>query len=135
MIKPNMIKKDPCGVVYLDLINTKFKDYNKQYRRYWLVGGTPFEYLMNMWRELDYDCDFWIFLLEHYKYHIHNHKNYHKIREQRALNKIKRIMMNKIYLVKHKNKLENVFIEMFDNNEWCKNLKDDNKLLINFWWC
>tara|TARA_R100001463_G_scaffold106632_1_gene161275 strand:+ start:5090 stop:5320 length:231 start_codon:yes stop_codon:yes gene_type:complete len=61
--------------------------------------------------------------------------NMNKIREQRALNKIKRIMMNKIYLVKHKNKLENVFIEMFDNNEWCKNLKDDNKLLIHFWWC
>lgn len=95
MMKPNMNKKDPSGVVYLDLINTKFKEYNKEYRRYWLVSGTPFNYLMNMWRELNYDCDFWVFLLEHYKYHIHNHKNYHKIREQRALNKIKRIMMNK----------------------------------------
>jgi len=131
MMKPNMNKKDPSGIVYLDLINTKFKDYNKEYRR----NNDAFIYLMNMWRELDYDCDFWVFLLEHYKYHIHNHKNYHKIREHRALNKIKRIMMNKIYLVKHKNKLENVFIELFDNNEWWKNLKDDNKLLINFWWC
>ena len=91
MLKPNMNKKDPSGVVYLDLINTKFKDYNKEYRR----NNCAFTYLMNMWRELDYDCDFWVFLLEHYKYHIHNHKNYHKIIEQRALNKIKRIMMNK----------------------------------------
>ena len=93
-MKPNMNKKDPGGVVYVDLINTKFKDYNKEYRRYWLVSGTPFNYLMNKWRELYYDCDFWVFLLAHYKYHIHTHKNYHKINEQRALIKIKRIMMN-----------------------------------------
>ena len=45
------------------------------------------------------------------------------------------MMMNTIYFLKHKNKLENVFIEMFDNVEGCKNLKDDNKLMINFWWC
>jgi len=91
MMKPNMNKKDPSGVVYVDLINTKFKDYNKEYRNESRCDGTPFNYLMNMWRELDYDCNFWVFLLEHYRFHIHNHKNYYKIKEQRALNKIKRI--------------------------------------------
>ena len=54
MFKPNKDKKDPSGVVYLDLINTKFKDYDKEYRRYWLVEGIPFNYLMNMWRDLDF---------------------------------------------------------------------------------
>jgi hypothetical protein len=93
MMKPNMNKKDPSGVVYLDLINTKFKDYNKEYRND--STTCPFTYLGKMWRELDYDCNFWVFLLEHYRFHIYNHKNYYKIKEQRALNKIKRIMMNK----------------------------------------
>jgi len=81
---PNMDKKDPSGVVYLDLINTKFKEYNKQYRQHWLVIGIPYNYLMNMWRKLYYECDFWEFLLEHYRYHIYGHQNYHKIKEQRA---------------------------------------------------
>jgi len=95
---PNMKKKDPSGVVYVNLINTKFKEYNKQYRRYWLVSGTPYNYLMFMWRELYYDCDFWRFLLEHYRHHIYGVKNYYKIKEQRASNKIKKIMMKK-YLI------------------------------------
>jgi len=88
-----MNKKDPCGVVYLDLINTKFKYYYLEGK--FSRNKEPFNYLMNMWRELYYDCDFWVFLLEHYRYHIHNHKNYHKITEQRALNKIKRIIFQK----------------------------------------
>ena len=87
MFKPNKDKKDPSGVVYLDLINTKFKDYDKEYRRYWLVEGIPFNYLMNMWRDLDDDCDFGVFLLEHYKYHKQGHNVYHKIK-QNQLQKI-----------------------------------------------
>ena len=71
---PNKNKKDPSGVVYVDLINTKFKDYHKEYRHPDLVRDIPYNYLMRMWRELDYDCDFWVFLLEHYRYHIHGHK-------------------------------------------------------------
>jgi len=102
MMKPNMNKKDPSVVVYVDLINTKFRDYNKEYRKIGYIDGIPYNYLMNMWRELPDDCDFWEFLLGHYKYHIHKHKNYHMIREQRALNKIKRIMMNKYF----KNKID-----------------------------
>ena len=92
MYKPNKDKKDPSGVVYLDLINTKFKDYNKEYRRYWLVEGIPFNYFMNMWRDLDYDCDFWVFLLEHYKYHKQGHNEYHKIKQnqlQKIFNKLR----------------------------------------------
>jgi hypothetical protein len=89
MKKPNMKKKPVggSGIVYLDLINTKFKDYNKEYRND--STTCPFTYLGKMWRELDYDCNFWVFLLEHYRFHIH--QNYHELREQRALNKIKRI--------------------------------------------
>ena len=80
MEQPNMKKKDPSGVVYLDLINTKFKDYH----------GQPFLYLMKMWRELYYDCCFWVFLLEHYRYHIHGHDKYHLIRENRSAVKIQK---------------------------------------------
>ena len=94
MYKPNKDKKDPSGVVYLDLINTKFKDYEKEYRRYWLVDGlvieTAFTYLMNTWRDSDNDCDFWVFLLKHYKYHKQGHNEYYKINQ----NKLRKIFNN-----------------------------------------
>ena len=89
---PNRDKKNPCDVVHLDLINTKFQNYKKGYRHHWLDSGTPFNYLMNMWRDLDFNCNFWVWLLEHYRFHIHGHYNYFKFKEQRALDKIKRIL-------------------------------------------
>jgi len=90
---PNKNKKDPCGCVYVDLINTKFKDYHKEYRR-----DIPFNYLMRMWRNLFDDCDFWVFLLHQYKYHIHGHYKYHELIEQRAISKIKYHLNNiKLY--------------------------------------
>jgi len=86
---PNKNKKDPCDWIHVDLINTKFKDYQKEYRRPNYERDIPYNYLMNMWRNLFHDCNFWEFLLHQYKYHIHGHYKYHELIEQRAISKIK----------------------------------------------
>ena len=80
-------KKIPSMVVWGSLINNKFADYHKDYRRN-NIDGLPCVYLLNMWLPLR--CDFWRFLLEHYKVHIYGHYKYHEIKEKRASNKIKR---------------------------------------------
>ena len=74
----------------MDIINIKFATYNLRF------GQTPYNYLFNMWL----DCvkfrgcksDFWVFVLQHYKYHIYGHKKYHEIKEQRASLKITRLL-------------------------------------------
>ena len=68
------------------LINEKFKDYESIYRG---IDDTPFSYLLKRWYRY-LDSDFWIFLLNHYQYHIHGHDKYYQLKEQRALNKIKK---------------------------------------------
>lgn len=88
---------------YKDIINIKFKDYercmlrpptSKFYRQEQL-----FEWFCDEYEEQRRYYGLRLdqleqLLLENYKYHIYGHKNYHKITEQRAANKIIKFMKN-----------------------------------------
>jgi len=70
---PNKNKQTE-GCVFIGLINTKFKNYNDDYKH---RGQSIFSYLMNMWLNLPNDCDYWEFIFQHYKYHKRGNKEYH----------------------------------------------------------
>jgi len=74
--------KQTSGCVYVNLINIKSRNYNNDYKH---QGQCIFGYLMNMWLNLPKDCDYWVFIFEHYKYHKLGHKEYHIAERKKSL--------------------------------------------------
>jgi len=80
MSRPNEFK-DAGVYEYIDLINTKFADYDRCYRRQF---DSPVRYLVNMWRNSCGDCDFWDMVLHHYKIHRWGPKKYYDMEKRKA---------------------------------------------------
>ena len=79
-------EKDDHEREWGDLINEKFKDYKQP--GFFIRGKTPYLRMMDAYKSLS--CPFEKYLLSHYKYHIHGHKQYYKLKKDRAIDTIRR---------------------------------------------